>query len=569
MSDADNLSSLNNNSEGNVSPSGRIVDDAETKQARVDALLESIASIPPIVDTLLSNLSYKDTLACLHVCKLWSSIAQGYLWRHVRFRDVRAVPVPLAPADKAIIRSRVRRIRSLATPLADTTFLDMPCTQLESLEIWVKTATSIVSRLAIGGFSPEDYTDTGTPFPPPLVGPTALGLIPMNRHLSSISFKQIEPLARSFTPELFLSFSQLPLQSLRLGLAWHAIETLPLAVFLAHCPVTLERLEISYDTFVTGFFGQFVNEIAMTSEQAAQLPRPPLPALKTLQISRNLRIGDATMIIFPLLRQCPNLEELWMPILPTVDVATKFFNQILRNNLSIKILRLSPPGFNSIISRNEQGYSSQDLLRVANTYRSLSEVELEVKLQDEYPVIPTLVLNSGWSLETIELTCYSAEHDIVRNPYVAAILQTCGRLKRLAIYVRGHGKSPISLRELVETNWASNQLESLMILVSEKEYRTNGWFAKIKEDNEQLQEDIAMLLFQLSMKYHAQKKYTGPIPAWLEIEAMLLPFEAAVKHTDGAMSLAAWKRIRPEHSDPVCSMPQHTPVFPPPTTTSE
>ncbi|KAF8934641.1 hypothetical protein BGZ47_010280 [Haplosporangium gracile] len=555
MSDSDNLSSLNNNKD-NVSPSGRIVDGAETKQARVDALLESIASIPPIVDTLLSNLSYKDTLACLYICKLWSSIAQGYLWRHVRFCDVRAVPVPLTPADKAIIRSRVRRIRSLATPLADTTLLDMPCTQLESLELWVKTATSFDSRIAIGGFNPEDHPDAGASFPPPLVGPTALDLIPMNRYLSSINFKQIEFLARWFTPELFLSFSQLPLQSLRLGLAWCSIETLPLAAFLAHCPATLERLEISYDTFVTRLSGQFVTEISMTSEQAAQLPRPPLPALKALQICRNLCIRDATMIIFPLLRQYPNLEELWMPMLPSIDMTTEFFNQILRNNLSIKILRLSPPGFNTLISRDDQRYSSQDLLRVANTYRGLREVELEVKLQDEYPVIPTLVLNSGWSLELIELSCYNAEQNIVRNPYVTTILQTCGRLKRLAIYGQGLGKSLISLRELVETNWASNQLESLMILVSEKEYRTNGWFAEIKEDNEQLQENTAMLLFQLSMKYRAQKKYTGPIPAWLEIEAMLLPFKAAVKHTDGAMSLAAWKRIRPEHPESVCSMPQ-------------
>jgi hypothetical protein len=270
------------------------------------------------------------------------------------------------------------------------------------------------------------------------------------------------------------------------------------------------------------------------------------------------------MILFPLLHQCPNLEELWMPPLLSVESAAEFFNLILRYYRSIKILRLSLPRFNmqGHNNRGDDVYPSQDLLRVVNAYRSLREVQLHVKLQDEYPVIPTLLLNSGWSLEIIELGCYNPEHGIIRNPYVSTILQSCNQLKKFGIHSLGNGQSPISLRELVETNWASNQLESLSVLVSEKEFHRDGWLVESIGDNEKLQEDIAMLLFQLSMKYRAQKKYKGPIPSWLENDAMLLPFEAAVKHTDGAMSLAAWKRIRPEKPLPLCSMPQ--PFVPPP-----
>lgn len=551
--DEDNAASSDSNDEDNVAPLDYTVEDADTKQARVDALLESFASIPPIVDVLLSNLSYKDNLACLHVCKLWSSIAQGYLWRHVRFRFDRADPAPLTTAQKAIIRSRVRRIRSLVTPLADTTLLDMPCNQLQSLEIWPEA--NLTPTLANpAAWMVDMLHEAEVPLQTPHVGPSALDLIPMNRHLSSISFEQIERLSRSFTPELFLSLSQLPLQSLRLGITWRVSETLALAAFLAHCPVTLERLELSYHRL---YFRHVPDEVSMTSEQAALLPWSPLPALKTLKISSAFPIRDATMVVLPLLRQCPNLEELWMPPLPSVEMATEFFNLILRNSLSIKTLRLSPPGFYTSRSPDQYpGSPSQDLLRVANTYRGLREVELEVKIQEEYPVIPTLVLNSGWSLEIIELSCRNIEHEILENPYVTPILKNCGRLKRLAVISRGHGKDFVGLRDLVETNWASNQLESLTVLVSEKEYRTKGWFVENQEDNEQLQEDIAMLLFQLSMKYRAQKKYTGPIPAWLETEALLLPFAAAVKHTDSAMTLEAWKRIRPEHSEPLCSIPQ-------------
>ncbi|KAF9544401.1 hypothetical protein EC957_012105 [Mortierella hygrophila] len=549
MSDTDELLlSSYDTDEDNAAPSDSTVDDTDTRQARVDALLESIASIPPIVDILLSNLSYKDNLACLHVCKLWSSIAQGYLWRHVRFRFEGA----LTPAQNAIIRSRVHRIRSLTTPLADTTFLDMPCTQLKSLEIWPGNLTAPDFLMGL-------HHEAETPLQTPHVGPSALDLIPMNRHLSSISFKQIEYLSRSFTPELFLSFSQLPLQSLLLGITWHVSETLPLAAFLAHCPTTLERLELSYDRRHQRFSGQFLDEVSMTSEQAAQLPWSPLPVLKTLKISPSFPIRDATMVVLPLLRHCPNLEELWMPPLPSVVMATEFFNLILRNSLSIKTLRLSPPCEPQQLGWYP-GSLSQDLLRVANTYRGLREVELEVKIQEEYPVIPTLVFNSGWSLEIIDLSCHKPELGIFKNPYVMPILKNCSRLKRLAINGQGRGKDFVSLRDLVEINWASNQLESLTVVVSEmgKEYRANGWFVEkfvnYQEDNEQLQEDIAMLLFQLSMKYRAQKNYMGPIPAWLEAEAVLLPFAAAVKHTDGAMSLAAWKRIRPVNSEPLCNV---------------
>ncbi|KAG9066725.1 hypothetical protein KI688_012634 [Linnemannia hyalina] len=551
MSDTDELLlSSYDTDEDSAALSDSTVDDTDTRQARLDALLESIASIPPIVDILLTNLSYKDNLACLHVCKLWSSIAQGYLWRHVRFHFDRAGPVPLTPAQNAIIRSRVHRIRSLATPLADTTFLDMPCTQLKSLEIWPGT------NLTVPNFLTGVFHEAEAPLQTFHVGPSALDLIPMNRHLSSISFKQIEHLSRSFTPELFLSFSKLPLQSLRLGVTWHVSETLPLAAFLAHCPATLERLELSFDRRLRSFFGQFLDEASMTSEQAAQLPWSPLPVLKTLKISPSFPIRDVTMVVLPLLRHCPNLEELWMPPLRFIDMA-EFFNLILRNSLSIKTLRLSPPCESQRLGCYP-GSLSQDLLRVANTYRGLREVELEVKIQEEYPVIPTLVFNSGWSLEIIDLSCHIPEFEIVKNPYVTPILKNCGRLKRLAINGQGRGRGFVSLRDLVETNWASNRLESLTIVVSEmeNEYRTNGWFVekfvKNQEDNEQLQEDIAMLLFQLSMKYRAQKNYTGPIPAWLEAETVLLPFAAAVKHTDGAMSLAAWKRIRPVYSEPLC-----------------
>lgn len=553
MSDSDEPSASLKNKDYVAPTDSSVSDEPEAKLARIDALLESIASIPPIVDIILSNLSYKDNLACLCVCKLWSSIAQGYLWRCVRFSDVMAVPVPLTDADKAIIRSRARRIRSLATPLADTTLLDMHCTHLQSLELWAITMARSPSLLNPNIM--EDFPDAESPFPPSLVGPTALGLIPMNRHLSSIDFKQIEYLSRSFNPELFLSFSQLPLQSLRLGLTWHISETLALAAFLTHCPATLERLEI-YCTRVLSFyfFGQLHNDISMHPDQAAQLQFPSLSALRTLKLP-GVNIRSPTMILFPLLRQCPNLEELWIPPLNSVESAAEFFDLILKKCLSIKTLRLPPPRLDNLSSQDYQGYSSQDFLRVSTTYRGLREVELQVKLQDNYPVITTLVLNSHWSLEIIELSCYNAEHSIVPNPYVSTILQSCHRLKRLGIYGRGHGKSPISLRELVETNWASNQLESLEILVSEKDYGSKRWWVEAVEDNEQLQEDIAMLLFQLSMKYHAQKKYKGSIPSWMEIEAMLLPFEAAVHHTDGAMSLAAWKRVRPETSEPLCSMP--------------
>ncbi|KAH7052678.1 hypothetical protein BKA57DRAFT_456221 [Linnemannia elongata] len=548
MSDTDEpyLSSYDTD-EDNAALSDSTIDDPDTRQARVDALLESIASIPPIVDILLSNLSYKDHLSCLHVCKLWSSIAQGYLWRHVRLRSGRAESVPLTPTQKTLIRRRARRIRSLATPLADTTFLDMPCTELESLEIWLEA--NHTPTIANPGFDIGTLHEAEAPLQTPHVGPSALDLIPMNRHLSSISFENIERLSRSFTPELFLSFSKLPLQSLHLGIAWYTSETLALAAFLTHCPVTLERLELSHGRR-SSFFGQHFDEVSMTSEQATQLPWSPLPALKTLKMPSTFPIRDANKVVFPLLRLCPNLEELWMPHLHSINMATEFFNLILGNNIFIKALRLSPSYSYTTQSAVDQYRSSlsQDLLRVVNTYKSLRDVELEVQIKDEYPVIQTLVLNSGWSLEIIDLNCLNTEHEFFTNPYVTPILKNCNRLKRLTINDRGHGKGFVSLRDLVETNWASNQLESLTVLVSEKEYRTSGWIVEYQEDNEKLQEDNAMLLFQLSMKYRAQKNYTGPIPAWLESEAMLLPFADAVKYTDGAMSMAAWERIRPVDS---------------------
>ncbi|KAF9136245.1 hypothetical protein BGW39_003690 [Mortierella sp. 14UC] len=234
--------------------------------------------------------------------------------------------------------------------------------------------------------------------------------------------------------------------------------------------------------------------------------------------------------------------------------ATKFFNVILQNCPSINVLRLSTSS-RSFTSGQQipTGYPSQELFRVANTYRGLREIEMIVRLQEKYPIIPTLLLHSGWSLEVIDLGVYCTEALIVRNPFISSILQACSRLKSLAVHNQGSGRSCISLRELVETNWASNQLENLRILVSEANYGKNGhgWVQLLPEETRRQQdEDTAMLLFQLSTKYRAQKKYTGILPIWWEVEAHLLPYETAVKHTDGAMNPAAWKRIRPEVAPP-------------------
>ncbi|KAG0371887.1 hypothetical protein BGX24_001047 [Mortierella sp. AD032] len=197
------------------------------------------------------------------------------------------------------------------------------------------------------------------------------------------------------------------------------------------------------------------------------------------------------------------------------------------------------------------GYPSQELLRVVNMYQSLREIEIVVRLQEVYPIIPTLILHSGWTLEVIVLRVYCTEALTVRNPYISIILQACGRLKSLSVQNQGSGRSCICLRDLVETNWASNRLESLKILVRETGYDVNGhgWIETVPDEKKQReQEDTAMLLFQLSMKYRALKQYTGSHPTWWEPEANMLSYESAVKYTDGAMNTAAWKRIRPEIS---------------------
>ncbi|KAG0279711.1 hypothetical protein BGZ95_000440 [Linnemannia exigua] len=393
----------NNDSSDNVVTYSSIItttttNDDEDNQARIAALLESIASIPPVVCIILSNLSYRDYLSCLRVCKLWSAISQGYLWRYVAFHDTLSENAIPTPAEMAVIRRRAHRIRNLALPLANTSLLDMPCTQLQSLEIWANTRVYAHRRLH-KLLAQGSLRNTGDLFSHPQIlyqeqqlVPSALSLIPKNPYLSHIHLEQFENL---------------------------------------------------------------------------------------------------------------------IPV----------------------------------------GYPSQELFRVVNIYKNLREIEILVGFQEEYPIIPTMILQSGMSLEVIDLGVYCAGGLIVRNTYISIILQACRQLKRLSVHNRGTGKSCICLRDLVETNWASNQLESLGILVSEASYNASKrGQADIAPDKTYQceQEDTAMLLFQLSMKYHAQKKYTGPPPTWWEVEAKLLSYESAVKFTDGAMDTAAWRRIRLE-----------------------
>ncbi|KAF9905797.1 hypothetical protein EC991_001273 [Linnemannia zychae] len=260
-----------------------------------------------------------------------------------------------------------------------------------------------------------------------------------------------------------------------------------------------------------------------------------------------------TLVLLPLLRQCSSLEELSIPHMDSDENATEFFDIILRYCRNIKALRLSNhlrpivPG-----PQFPPGYPSQELFRVANIYRGLREIGMVVRPEEEYPIMPTLLFYSGGSLEVIDLGIYCTNFFPARNPFIANILQDCGRLKTFSIRNLGIGKSCISLRDLVRTNWTSNQLERLEILVIEAGYPNEDDTSNADELSllssdeiqEQYEEDTAMFLVQLSMKYHAQKKYIGGPPSWYEAATNLLPYETAVDRVGGVMNPVVWKRVR-------------------------
>ncbi|KAG0205402.1 hypothetical protein BGX33_007920 [Mortierella sp. NVP41] len=233
-----------------------------------------------------------------------------------------------------------------------------------------------------------------------------------------------------------------------------------------------------------------------------------MPALQTLRIFSFCQVNHLAIIFFPPLRHCPNLKDLWIPKLSN-ETAVTFFNIILSCCPSIKVLRLHYLMFSNG-PLMAQGYRTQDLLRMINSYRGLRDILMVIGIEDKLNIIPTLMLHSGWSLETIELRCFSLDHQITWDPSL-----------------RFSSRSNVCLRDLVEANWASNQIENLNFYVSENDYRTEGWVTFPGGNNEQVQETTAMLLFQLSMKFKAQEKYMGSALRWFEAEDMLLTYETA------------------------------------------
>ncbi|KAF9104902.1 hypothetical protein BGX29_001034 [Mortierella sp. GBA35] len=194
-----------------------------------------------------------------------------------------------------------------------------------------------------------------------------------------------------------------------------------------------------------------------------------MPALQTLRIFSFCQVNHLAIVFFPPLRHCPNLKDLWIPKLSN-ETAVTFFNIILSCCPPIKVLRL-----------HYLMFSNGPLM--AQGYHHLES-------------------------------------------FITILFQGCGRLKSLVINDRGSGQSNVCLRDLVEANWASNQIENLNFYVSENDYRTEGWVTFPGGNNEQVQETTAMLLFQLSMKFKAQEKYMGSALRWFEAEDMLLTYEA-------------------------------------------
>ncbi|KAF9953940.1 hypothetical protein BGZ70_000056 [Mortierella alpina] len=203
------------------------------------------------------------------------------------------------------------------------------------------------------------------------------------------------------------------------------------------------------------------------------------PNLKELEFSEFHQLNLASVLL-PLLRKCPLLERLGLPIIPGHDLPS-----------IAEVLRDSCPKLNALTII---GYLEEDeLLPVIEALPRLASLDLPI----DTPTLGVFVsrMRAKWSSTLTSLTFGAGA--ILESSDIQLLLTSCPRLVTFWMCPHGEGKrpwtisphySPLNLSDLAQSEWTCLGLEELCIIFHderveqdtleqhlEQEQRTREW----------------------------------------------------------------------------------------------
>ncbi|KAG0279710.1 hypothetical protein BGZ95_000439 [Linnemannia exigua] len=547
----------------------------------------SITDIRTQFDQIATNLSTNNASV---YSKRWEALCQSSQWKTVYLPPHTLI---LSSVQRDTFLNNACSIRRLSICNPDIILVNSSCTNLTHL-------TCRGSLSCDGNNDDHGSHNTDNKIPEH----SSLDLICQNPGLQSLSLDHAESVLPHWAVQHLKSFMNLTiLRSFSMDFDSMVATPDPIKTILNYCPKSIQEL---YLTNRRGHFraptssfrllGQlssprssrpgapgssrpfsptFSNSSKSDNNTQQTYSQPPSPSpstssaiystswrtlseLRSLTFECYMTNGQEDLILFPLLRHAPHLERL------KVDGIHEKYHARLAVALSTHCPKIKS------LELFHLEFTEQELFRLVDIYDGMDRVELCITPEMNRRVIPTLIENSGATLQSVRLLERSFRHPreaatntnttsaaaaasaaASAHTHVAQFLAGCPQLTTLEVQPDWASfNSGISLRDLVETNWVSQQLETLILSISESETETESFSAigtssekeigrsglcnrsdtnsddrshngsedqedQKQEQKQHKQQQIALLVLELSRKLKAQLRLKRVRISWL------------------------------------------------------
>ncbi|CAO3572611.1 unnamed protein product [Mortierella alpina] len=397
----------------------------------------SIFDLPPVVDTICCYLRRRDYPNVSLVNTAFHHACKRYIWRKLVFKHTQDNEAITHEHQRTLCANahwiHELTVNKIYTPLMCLTISPTFCENLESLECDLEHESSPYAR-ALAMFVRR--------------GTKISNLTLRSRDDDPQNNDEDRPLnIHGLT--LLLPFLPPALKSISINTAGR-FGGLDLFLLLASLPASVERVTYhesftqSRDILDSGSFLRGFN-----------LHWPAVyPNMKELEFSEFEQF-NLTLVLLPLLRKCPLLERLSLPVIPGPDLSS-----------IVEVLRDSCPKLNALTII---GYLEEDeLLPVIEALPSLASLDLPI----DTPTLGVFVsrMRAKWSNTLTSLTFGAGA--ILESSDIQLLLTSCPRL--VTFWMCPHGEestwtispyySPLRLSHLAQSEWTCLGLQALCLL---------------------------------------------------------------------------------------------------------
>ncbi|KAF9920992.1 hypothetical protein FBU30_009029 [Linnemannia zychae] len=531
-------------------------------------------------DQIASTLSTADAAS---YPKQWQAMHHSDNWTAVYLPSQHG-PTILSPEQQNTLLNYANSIHRLSINIPDILFNDTSCTNL----------THLICRGSHA--SGNDHTDNRCHHnhcsDEKLLDHSSLDLICQNPKLQSISLAHAELVLPYWKAQHLKSFKNLTeLRTFSMDFDSMVAAPDPIKTILSYCPDSIQELCL---TNLNCHFRAPTSSFRLLSQPNSPRPSHPnspissrpgspssqslypapspysvtypnswrtLPALHSLTFECRMADRQEDLILFLILQHSPQLERL------KID----YMHESYHGRLAITLLTYCPHIKSLELFHIES--TEQEFFRLVDTFKSMDQVALCITPEMNRRAIPSLIKNSGSTLQSARLLESSFRHPRESTTFaslaatragthnhVAQFLGKCPQLTTLEVQLDWASfNSGINLRNLVETKWATDHLENLILSIfeseSESDIRTQieeevtpnisnrknisncetfGKQVKKTQVQEQQQRQIALWVLELCRKLKVQPHLKKVRLSWLS-PCYQMSFADASAYTNGEL----------------------------------